>query len=168
MPAFDAAGSDPEAQRWLGWSAAHPPAVPPGPVELPLRRRHGILRPQPNQLFFAGIDRQSLHLVAAITLYQGTSGRLEIGGSVTAGHRGKGFGTEALTAACDLVHHHFGIPAVAAGCETTNTASIAWLRASGFARVDGPPTHRLPDGREIPSLWWVHVSPRPRRRCPWL
>jgi RimJ/RimL family protein N-acetyltransferase len=160
--------SDPGAQQWLGWAEADLVTVPPGPVTLPLRQRSGIVRPEVDRLCFAAVDRETTGMVAAITIYRAGDGRLEVGGSVAAQHRGRGFGTETLKAVCELAHHHFGIAVLRAGCETTNVASIGWLRSVGFAQIAGPPTHRLPNGREIPALWWQHSSPRARRRCPWI
>jgi RimJ/RimL family protein N-acetyltransferase len=168
LAAFEATGSDPAAQRWLGWPSVPPHPAVPGPVDLPLRQSRGILLPKQHQLYFAGIDRKSMHLVTAVTVYEAADGYLEIGGHVAEAHRGRGLGTEALVAACDLAHHHFGIATLRAGCETTNVASIAWLRTSGFTQIAGPATHRLPGGREIQTLWWSHSSPRPRLRCLWI
>ncbi|GAA1829453.1 GNAT family protein [Luedemannella flava] len=168
LPAYHAIHRDPAAQRWLGWpDELLQPAEPPR-VDLPLRRRDGILRPTRDQLVFVAVDRATKKMAAGIGVTSAADGRHEIGGAVAAAFRGRGYGTEALRAVCDLAHRHFGIFWLRAGCEVDNVASIGWLRSAGFAPADGPATHTLPNGRVIESLWWGRGDPRARRRCPWL
>ena len=135
-----------------------------GPVADPLDSEQPLLPVDSNFLFFAGIDRLTGHLVAGLTVTS-SDGVSEIGGGVHHDYRAQGYGREVLDVACGLVHRHFGIARLVAGCEVSNLASQRWLAGAGFTSASGPPTHTLANGRVIQSMWWERVDPDPELRC---
>ena len=134
------------------------------PIADPIDSPQALMRVDPNLLFFAGIDRDTDHLVSGLMVNSST-GESEIGGGVHVDYRRQGYGHEMMDMVCRLVHRHFGIARLVAGCEETNAASRAWLAGSGFSLTSGPAAHKLPNGRVIRALWWEHVDPDPQLRC---
>ncbi|WBB70725.1 GNAT family N-acetyltransferase [Micromonospora sp. WMMD812] len=150
-----------------GWPAEYlhqARQIPLGPIADPLDSEQPLLPVDPNYLFFAGIDRLTRHLVAGLTVAS-SNGVSEVGGAVHRDYRAQGYGNEMLDMVCALVHRHFGIARLVAGCEATNVASQRWLAKSGFVPASGPPTHTLPNGRVIQALWWDRVDHDPELRC---
>lgn len=139
--------------------------IPLDPIADPVDSPQELMPVDPNQLFFAGIDRETDHLVSGL-MVNSTSGESEIGGAVHVDYRGQGYGREMMAAVCGLVHRHFGIARLVAGCEETNTASRAWLAGAGFRLTSGPSPHKLPNGRVMQALWWEHVDAEPELWCP--
>ncbi|MEU2616220.1 GNAT family N-acetyltransferase [Micromonospora sp. NPDC007271] len=119
----------------------------------------------PDLAMFVARTRDTGRLVADLSLYTRPGRQVHVGGSVVAGARGRGYGREALELACVVAHRHLGLRYLGAACEADNVASGRWLMSAGFVRISGAPTHVLPDGREVESLWWLHEDPRARRRC---
>jgi RimJ/RimL family protein N-acetyltransferase len=150
---------DEQAQHWLGWS----PETYAGQADL-IRPSDPLLLGT-DGLVFVARDRITGRLVVDISLIPRPLGEYDIGGKVDPDLRGQGYGTEAMLAACDLAHRHFGIMHLRAGCETTNEASRRWLVRCGFVPTAGPARHTLPNGRVIDSLWWAHVDPAAKVRC---
>lgn len=158
---MQAAASDPEAQRWLGW---------PARVLVPEPRRDGLLAMKPGRG-----RRQSLNLdhwwLAAVDrasgLVAGGAGlgavSLEVGGWLAPGFRGRGLGAELFAAIAQFGHDHLGLTTVRAGTEPANVACVAALLAAGFEPAQGPQTHHLPDGRVVPSCWFRHDAGQPAR-----
>lgn len=166
--------SEPDVQRWMGWRDADiwderrrsaATVSQPGGTVLPVTA---------DQFFFAGLDRRTEELLVGIWLdrlpaaraYEPTS--YNVGGVTRADARGRGYATETLRAVARVAHGHFGLARLLAACETTNEPSRRWLSASGFRRVAGPPTHRLPNGRVMPATWYAHEVADARRACPHL
>jgi RimJ/RimL family protein N-acetyltransferase len=85
---------------------------------------------------------------------------LEVGGWLAPRFRGRGLGAELFVAIAQFGHDHLGISTLRAGTEPTNTACVAVLLAAGFKPAPGPQTHRLPDGRVVPSRWFCHETAR--------
>ncbi|NMO52149.1 GNAT family N-acetyltransferase [Actinoplanes sp. TBRC 11911] len=104
------------------------------------------------------------HLVAGLTVHT-SNGVSEIGGAVHRDYRAQGYGHETLTMVSRLVHRHFGIERLVAGCDVANTASRRWLTKAGFVRAAGSPTHTFANGRVIQAMWWEHVDPDRELRC---
>ncbi|MEU8264598.1 GNAT family protein [Micromonospora sp. NPDC048999] len=120
----------------------------------------------PDLATFVARDRGTGRLLASLNLYAQPGWQMHVGGSVVAEARGRGYGREALELLCVVAHRHLGLRYLGAACEADNVASWRWLMSAGFIRIAGDPTHVLPDGREIESLWWLREDPRARRRCP--
>ncbi|MEC3975253.1 GNAT family N-acetyltransferase [Amycolatopsis sp. H20-H5] len=161
--AGNAAGSDPEAQRWLGW-------LPPSIVAAEFRDHY--LRVVPGSgIGFSGseavdlvmIDLAANRCAGLVSVHQGAGGSPETGGYLAPAYRGRGLGRELFAAGIRLGHEHLGLTRVRAGVEVGNFASIRSLEAAGMAQVDGPPLHTLPNGEKIVSLWYQHDSPSARR-----
>lgn len=157
--------NEPEIQRWMGWDHF------PVDTRFYAAQAQPLWRPVPTVpanlelMEFVGIHRQTKLVVGGIGLYREPDGGHSVGGAVRTGFRGQGLGHELMAVACDLLHRHFGLAELRAGCEVSNEASRGWLAGAGFTRVDGPPTHTLPDGRVIESLSWVRRYPAAKRRC---
>jgi RimJ/RimL family protein N-acetyltransferase len=161
-----ASGSDPAAQRWLGWAAGQ--IVPERDREWMLARRPGrgwsYRRPDGRTWHLIVIDRRSGRLAGAVGVQ---ADRDEVGGWLAPAFRSRGLGGELFTGAALFGRHMCGIPAVRAGTETTNAACIAALTAAGFKPVSGPAVQDLPDGRVVPTRWFRHDSgTEPPARCP--
>lgn len=148
---------DEVARHWNGWLD--------DPEPWPILSDHDPLpRLTADQLPFIGIEPSTGALLVSLQLYR-SEGAYQVGGSVAAGFRGRGYGWEALMGLCELAHHHFGIGRLTAACEVANVASQAWLASCGFWRVEGNRTHTLPNGRVIESVAWERVEPAAQRRC---
>ena len=128
----------------------------------PLDADQPLLPADARQRFFAGIDRRDNRLAAGITV-TATTGVSEIGGVVHRDHRGQGFGHEMLSAVCGLLHGHFGVARLVAGCEEANVASRRWLAGAGFTPAGGAPTYRLATGRVTRPLWYSLTYSAPSR-----
>jgi RimJ/RimL family protein N-acetyltransferase len=150
---------DEVARYWNGW----PDDVAPWPV---LDGSDPLPRLTADVLPFIGVEPATGALLVDLQLYRSADdGAYQVGGSVAAGHRGRGYGWEALMGLCELAHHHFGIRRLTAGCEVANVASQAWLASCGFWRVEGTGTRTLPNGRVIDSVSWERVDASAYRRC---
>ncbi|MGW7611511.1 GNAT family N-acetyltransferase [Streptomyces sp. NPDC054766] len=164
-----AAGSDAEAQRWLGSRTdelvQHEDA------------REGFLsmRADDDLSGFAPRDRFKLMrkieqrsdgfigltaVHVADARYAGaTSVDLrtgEIGGWLAPGFRRQGLGVELFRSAVQLGHRHLGLKAVRAGTEPTNTACRGALTAAGFTPAPGPTRFTMGNGREVDACWYQH------------
>ena len=124
-----------------------------------------MLPVDPKLLFFAAMDKSTMHMVATMAA-SSASGATEVGGAVHRDYRGQGYGHAVLETVCGLLHRHFGIGRLVAGCEVTNTASQRWLAKSAFTRTPGPKTYKLPSGRVAQTIWWNRVDPDPRAALP--
>ncbi|MEU8007767.1 GNAT family protein [Catellatospora sp. NPDC049111] len=160
--------ADERARHWQGWWPEEEPPAPARALARPPTDPTGALTPVVEMLYFTAVERATRLPVAGVSITATDGGAHQIGGNVHLDHRGKGYGRQAMTAACRLAHRHFGIATLAAACEVANTASMRWLAGCGFAH-DGPSRpHVLPNGREIDAQWWTRTDRRARRRCAWL
>ncbi|WP_406835010.1 GNAT family N-acetyltransferase (plasmid) [Streptomyces sp. AHU1] len=164
-----AAGSDAEAQRWLG-SRSDELVQNEDTRELFLSMRadddlsgfEARDRLKMMRKLELGSDRfvQLTAVHRADGRYAGaTSINLEsgeIGGWLAPAYRRQGLGIELFRAAVQLGHRHLGLNVVRAGAEPTNKASREALEAAGFTPVSGPPRFTLGDGREIDACWYQH------------
>ncbi|WP_133913103.1 GNAT family N-acetyltransferase [Streptomyces sp. NBC_00582] len=175
-----AAGADPEAQRWLGWDTvgvmadagvrrslvqlrpADAGVRPPLPGVPVLLAQPYEPRPEHGEVLMA-VRLDDGRYAGYTELHPGTG---EIGGWLAPHARGLGLGTELFRAAALLGHDHLGLAAVRAGYEPANTASARALTAAGFVPADGPPRHRLRNGRVIDARWVRHPSQTPPQHCP--
>ncbi|MFC9078450.1 GNAT family N-acetyltransferase [Streptomyces sp. NPDC057062] len=173
-----AAGSDPEAQRWLGWDKHI--MTDPKVREVYVQLRPGdtdSLRTYPavQRLLRHPVEPVPDQAVALIGVrvddgrYAGFA-ELEpdtglIGGWLAPHARGLGLGVELFGAVASLAHTHLGLRTVRAGHEPANTASARALAGAGFVADDGPPRHTLRDGREIDACWLRHTAPGTISRC---
>jgi RimJ/RimL family protein N-acetyltransferase len=130
----------------------------------PLESPQTVLAVDLNFMSFVGIHRGTRRVVAGLTVVR-VDGQHHVGGVVHHTDRGQGYGRETLRVVCTLMHRHFGVGRLVAGCETSNMVSQRWLAGTGFTIVDGPPTHTLPNGRVIRSLWWERRDPGARLAC---
>jgi RimJ/RimL family protein N-acetyltransferase len=155
-----AAGSDPEAQRWLGWSEN---------VLIPEPERDRLLAMEPGQgrgaggyldLYLLAVDRASGQAAGGGAVHTHS---LETGGWLAPAFRGRGLGKELFAALAQFGHDHLGIATVRAGTERGNVACVTALRAAGFEPSEGPQVHHLPDGRTVPACWFRHDSAQPSR-----
>jgi RimJ/RimL family protein N-acetyltransferase len=155
-----AAGSDPEAQRWLGWEPAQLVPEPARQILLNKRVRtgrslHGRMRNPAPPVNMVAIDLRNSSYAGMATIIPVDGRSCEIGGTLSPAHRGQGLGAELFSAAYLLGHGHFGFGDVRAGTEPGNLASIRSLERAGFVPAAGAPTHTLPDGRIVPAAWFV-------------
>jgi RimJ/RimL family protein N-acetyltransferase len=156
--------SEPEAQRWLGWHSLDLALTRTSMVAGPIWAPQPMIPPNVPLLLFAGIERVTTVMVGAVVIDR-SDGRADVGGVVDKDYRGQGFGSEILQMVRGIAHRHFGIPRLTAGCESTNEASRRWLATSGFTTIQGPPTHTLPSGRVIQSIWWESIDPDAATTC---
>lgn len=160
---ISASGSDPAAQRWLGW--APDTVMDEKDRERILARRPGqgpLTRPA-GWLSLLAIDKES-GLAAGYALVHPAE-PVQGGAHLAPRFRGRGYGTELFTAATEFAHQHLGFPAVVAGTAADNLASRRALRAAGYTQASGPATHVLPDGRVVGVTWARHESAEPAL-CP--
>ncbi|MFC7533031.1 GNAT family N-acetyltransferase [Actinoplanes sp. GCM10030250] len=164
--------------RWQRLVAGDPVAGGDWPVRLrhalsespfdavadPLDADQPLLPDDPNHLFFAGIDQHTSLLVAGVVATT-TTGVTEVGGVVQRDCRGRGFGHEMLGEVCRLLHGHFGVARLVAGCEEANLASRAWLAGAGFTPAAGAPAYRLANGRPARPMWWERIDAKAVHRC---
>ena len=156
--------AEPEIQRWMGWVGVPADAELYGAQAVPLWRPVPTVPANLEHMEFIGIHRRTNLVVGGLGLFREPGGH-SVGGAVRTGFRGQRLGHELMAAVCDLLHRHFGLTELRAGCDASNEASRGWLAGAGFTRVDGPPTHTLPDGRVIDSLSWVRRDAAAKRRC---
>lgn len=155
-----AAGSDPQAQRWLGFPARY--LVPERQRNRMLAKHPGRGKPLCDTSALIAIDRVSGMFAGVIEVETDTG---MCGGWLAPRFRSRGLGKELFTGGAYFVHHLLGIATVRAGAETTNAASIGALRSAGFVPMSGPDVHHLPDGRTVPSRWFRHDTDPPPK-CP--
>jgi RimJ/RimL family protein N-acetyltransferase len=155
-----AAGSDPQAQRWLGF---------PDRIVIPERERERLLAlragkgptlPPMSELrsCLVAIDPADGRLAGATEVNPDTG---EVGGWLAPRFRGRGLGAGLFAGAAEFVHQHLGIPTVTAGTEPGNAACIAALASAGFTPTAGPDTHTLENGQVVPAIWFRHESVQP-------
>ncbi len=166
-----ASASDAAAQRWLGWTPemlipeeerARLLATPAGRG----RGRFGL--PNPGlRLDMIAIEPDRGSLAGSFTLTPLSGDGCELGGHLAPDYRGRGLGAELFTAGLALAHRHLGYREVRAGAKPENIASVRSLWRAGFDPAPGPETHRLSDGRVIPSRWFANVEPAPTRCRSW-
>jgi RimJ/RimL family protein N-acetyltransferase len=159
-----AAGSDPEAQRWLGWEQAQLVPEPARQILLNKRVRtgrslRGRMRNPAPPVNMVAIDLRNSSYAGMATIIAVDGRTCEIGGTLSPAHRGQGLGAELFAAAYRLGHEHFGFDDVRAGTEPGNIASVRSLERAGFVPAAGAPTHALPDGRIVPASWFVRSEP---------
>lgn len=154
-----AAASDPQAQRWLGWSAESLIPEHERDLLLALEAGCGRSRTEHQHHWLLAVDRAS-GLAAGGA---GLNASLEVGGWLAPKFRARGLGAELFAAMAQFGHGHLGITTVRAVTEPANAASVSALLAGGFEAIQGPQTHRLPDGRVIPVRWFRHDTEQPAR-----
>ena len=165
-----AAGSDPEAQRWLGW---RPGSLVPADERDRLlaapagtgRSRFGLRVPV-MEIAMVAVDPERGTLAGSVSLVPLSRDVCELGGSLAPAYRGRGLGAELFTAGLALAHRHLGFREVRAGAEPENIASVRSLWRAGFDPAPGPAAHRLSDGRVIPCTWFSSVEREPQRCRP--
>ncbi|MEU8796022.1 GNAT family N-acetyltransferase [Spirillospora sp. NPDC048819] len=160
-----AIGSDPEAQRWLGW---RPKSLVPEDergrlLAVPAsggRSRFGL----PGRYVETGmlaIDPDGGLAAGVVTLTPVSEDLCELGGYLAPAYRGRGLGAELFAAGLALAQQHLHVTEVRAGVEPENVASVRSLWRAGLDPIPGPQSHRLSDGRVIPAAWYSDVSPNP-------
>jgi RimJ/RimL family protein N-acetyltransferase len=157
---MNAAASDPQAQRWFGWTGQK--VIPEPDLEpllaLPAGQGPALLPIPGRRTSLAAIDLADGRVAGAIEVNPGTG---EVGGWLAPRFRGRGLGAGLFASAAEFAHQHLGIPTVTAATESSNAACIAALVSAGFTPAAGPDTHTLPDGRVIPVRWFRHESVQP-------
>ncbi|MFJ6370120.1 GNAT family N-acetyltransferase [Streptomyces virginiae] len=170
-----AAGADSDAQRWFGWipdslvtpeTAAHLLGIHDGNRAERLRAFPRSVRRElarPVVLPDPGAEQRLLAVDAATGLVAGMSSLTpDSGGAIglwlAPACRGRGLGTELVTATARFGHEHLGLESVSAGTETANHRCRGALRAAGFVQYEGPALHTLPDGRVVDSAWYRHEA----------
>jgi RimJ/RimL family protein N-acetyltransferase len=161
MRIMNAAASDPEAQRWLGWRDRI--------VVKRESRRQSLLAAQTGRGRSLDPGMASLLYLAVIDpstdLMAGGVGvdwrKVELGGWLAPLFRGRGLGAELFAGAAQFVHYHLADASVVAATETANVSCIRALGSAGFAATPGPEFHPLPDGRAVPVCWFRHDADKP-------
>ncbi|MFD4940222.1 GNAT family N-acetyltransferase [Streptomyces virginiae] len=170
-----AAGADSDAQRWFGWipdslvtpeTAAHLLGIHDGNRAERLRAFPRSVRRElarPVVLPDPGAEQRLLAVDAATGLVAGMSSLTpDSGGAIglwlAPACRGRGLGTELVTATARFGHEHLGLESVSAGTETANHRCRGALGAAGFVQCEGPALHTLPDGRVVDSAWYRHEA----------
>jgi RimJ/RimL family protein N-acetyltransferase len=161
LRAMAAGASDPQAQRWLGWTDRKVQQA---------RQWTGLLGAEPGQgrwlprapgsrvMYLAAVDPSGRRLAGWIAFDRE---RGEIDGWLAPGFRGRGLGAGLFAGAAEFGHHCLGTASVLAGTEAENAACIGALSAAGFVPAAGPETHELPNGRVVTARWFRHESVRP-------
>jgi RimJ/RimL family protein N-acetyltransferase len=160
--AMAAAASDPQAQRWLGWTDQFLQQARMWTALLDMKPGQGRRLPSTldgTQMRLAVID-PSERLAGSVDCNTGTG---EVGGSLAPQFRGRGLGAALFGGAAEFAHHHLGIASILAGTDPGNVACIGALTAAGFVPTTGPGTHMLPNGRVVFSRWFRHDSEQPAR-----
>ncbi|WP_051467791.1 GNAT family N-acetyltransferase [Actinomadura oligospora] len=159
-----AAGSDAEAQRWLGWEARH---VAPDVVRRRLAgtrarrgRPSGAVHPALSMCLVA-IDLRQRAYVGMASVTSVDARTCEVGGYLGPEYRGHGLGAELFAGVLRLAHEHLGYAEVRAGTETGNLACAVSLERAGFAAATGSDVHHLPDGRIVPAAWYASTVAGP-------
>ncbi|MEW2505491.1 GNAT family N-acetyltransferase [Amycolatopsis sp. CA-161197] len=160
-----ASGSDPAAQRWLGWLADSVIAEPLRSEALRVTPGTGPAwtYPDPQSVDIVAIDLRENRCAGLVSVHAGENGGPETGGYLAPAYRGRGLGRDLFTAGLLLAHSHLGLPRVRAGAEVGNVASGRSLEAAGMRRAAGPPRYTLPNGRVSEAWWYQHDVPRPHR-----
>jgi RimJ/RimL family protein N-acetyltransferase len=165
MLRFALAAGDAGAQSWLGWNAES--LIPAGDVPRVKKFVRGDASGPPHEepdggsflSAFVHADYVGGLQIAPVagSDYESivTAGSLFLGGVVVASLRGRGIGTRMFTLGAELAHDEMGAQQVAAACPAEHAASRRALLNAGFHEVDGPVEHALPDGRVLPTLWFV-------------
>jgi RimJ/RimL family protein N-acetyltransferase len=168
LAAGNASGSDPEAQRWLGFAQEGIVAEPQRGELLSGSPGRGEFRDLshlfPDSFALVAVDpRRSRHL-GMVAIELDSTGRYQTGGWLAPGFRGRGLGVELFAAATELAHEHLGIVELYAGTDIANIASRRALVCAGFALTNGPATHTQMNGQVISACWYRHKA-RSAKRC---
>ncbi|WP_063775819.1 GNAT family N-acetyltransferase [Streptomyces odonnellii] len=171
LAAVAAAGSDPQAQRWLGFTSRDvvaEPRVRQALIEMRPGDNHTVLSSLPGYTAepYEPLRQKDFVLLVAVRLDDGRyAGCVKlavdegtIGGWLAPHSRAQGLGAELFGAGALLAHAHLGLDRVRAGTEVGNTASRRALLRAGFIPDEGPDRHTLPDGREIDVRWLQHLT----------
>ncbi|MEU9139354.1 GNAT family N-acetyltransferase [Streptomyces sp. NPDC048404] len=164
-----AAGSDAEAQRWLGCRTDElVQDEDTREMFLSMRADDDLSGFAPRDRFkmMRKLEKRSDGFIG-LTAVHVADGRYagstsvdlrsgEIGGWLAPGFRRQGLGVELFRAAVQLGHRHLGLKVVRAGAEPTNNASRGALTAAGFVPAPGPTRFTLGDGREVDACWYQH------------
>jgi RimJ/RimL family protein N-acetyltransferase len=81
----------------------------------------------------------------------------ELGWWLGPGHRGRGYGTEAVCLALGALHAA-GVERIRIGTALDNVA-VRRVAAKVGAAEESQTGHRLPNGRRVDAIWYVHTSP---------
>ncbi|HWD04113.1 MAG TPA: GNAT family protein [Amycolatopsis sp.] len=162
-----ACGSDPEAQRWLGWL---PGSAVPEPMRSDAMRvvpgtGPAWATPDPQSVDIVAIDLLEGRCAGLVSVHSGEDGGPETGGYLAPTYRGRGLGRDLFAAGLLLAHTHLGLSRVRAGAEVGNVASGRSLEAAGLRRASGPDHYTLPNGEVRDAWWYQHDVPRPHA-CP--
>jgi RimJ/RimL family protein N-acetyltransferase len=164
---YEALCTEPEIEHWLGQGA------PATPITRAARQAHAQPLWQPQAIrpaslrytLFVAVHRATSMVIGGVGLGQHGDGSHHVGGAIRGGFRNQGYGLEVMVAVLDVLHRHFGLLELRAGCAADNVASRRWLTAAGFEPAAGPATFSLRDGRVIDSIWWSHRAPDAKQRC---
>ncbi|MFI6599683.1 GNAT family N-acetyltransferase [Nonomuraea sp. NPDC050536] len=153
LRAAEAAGTDEDAQRWLGWPSDMVRGYESSRDEL----LNLELDDEPDPVgsgWFALINRRNHRIMGTVKITSSRSTRPEIGGYLAPQYRGQGLGAQLFTLGRILAHAHLGLPEIYAGTEVGNVACRQSLLKAGFTPTDGTAHHTLPDGREVRGGWF--------------
>jgi RimJ/RimL family protein N-acetyltransferase len=161
---FALAGNDDEAQLWLGWKRSQ---ILPVESERRVKRlvrgsAGGPPHEEDGSTFLAAFAGQDYVGGVQLGLVSGGdyatiagAGSLVLGGVVVRALRGRGIGSRMYALGAAYAHEELGARAVVAACPSAHESSRRALLNAGFHPTDGPGEHTLPDGRVLPSVWFV-------------
>jgi RimJ/RimL family protein N-acetyltransferase len=161
-----AAGSDPEAQRDLGWPAHR--VVPAWRRRRALRWRMAM-RPSshgapaiPVPDMFVALDRKRPRLAGALGIRPKGEDVGHAGGWLAPAYREPGLLTELAQAWRELAHGHLGLAEVHSAVNPEDEADIEAMKHAGFIAAE-PEDITLEDGRTVALVWHVSSEASPVR-----
>ena len=158
LDAMIAAMDDPEARSWEGWTTfGHHDFVRTATLTDERRRRGDenlVIR-----------DKSTRQVIGARWVHRIRDDGCYIGTVIAAGWRGKGLGTEELTATLAFLHGHLALRLVFSETEVGNTASQRQMTKAGMTQMPSGDMRTLEDGRSVQTVMFRSRVNKPVGSC---